>query len=117
LIDEPYLESFFEILSIPPLLNNLPNTAKKIDKILDSEIISNRDGRAWWYQIHWKEKSPAKDTWLDHSDLQHIDSYVLEHYESFFTPDSMGSSSLPPKENDENIEAHARPKRKFQHVY
>ena len=47
-----------------------------------------------------ERETPAEDTWLDHSDLQQIDPYILEQYESSFALDSTKLSSLPLGEND-----------------
>ena len=44
LVNVPSFEPFYESFSLHPLPNNHPNIAEKIDKILDDEIISNRDG-------------------------------------------------------------------------
>ena len=116
MVDEPTPEPFSEGPPFPPLPDINPNTTENIDKILDDEIISTRDGGTRRYLIRWKGKSPAEDTWLDRSELQQIDPDLLEYYESYFTRDSTESSSLPPGENDEDM-ASARPKRRFDHVY
>jgi len=44
LVDEPTPEPFSERLPLSPLLDINLNTTEKIDKILDDEIISTRDG-------------------------------------------------------------------------
>ena len=116
LVDEPTLEPFYEGPRLPPLPDINPNTSEHIDKILDDEIISTRDGGTRRYLIRWKGKSPAEDTWLDRSELQQIDPDLLEYYESSFTRDSTESSSLSYGENDEDM-ASACPKRRFDHVY
>ena len=99
LVDEPTPELFSEGPPLP-LPDISPNTTENIDKILDDEIISTRDGGTQRYLICWKGKSPAENTWLDRSELHQIDPYLLEYYESFFTRDSTESISLPPGKID-----------------
>ena len=45
LVDESSHEPIFERPSLPPLQGILPNTAHKVDKILDYEIITTSDVR------------------------------------------------------------------------
>ena len=80
-----------------------PNTTDIINKILEHEIITTRYDGVRRYLICWKEKILAENTWLNQADLQRIDLDVLEQYESAFTTNSTGSSSLPPEENDADI--------------
>jgi len=58
--------------------------------------------------IHWKGKAPTEDTWLDRGDLRLIDPDALELYESASTPNSTGSSFLPPMKNDADIKTKTR---------
>ena len=44
LVDEHELESVFKSPTLPPLSNILPITARKINKILEDEIIATKDG-------------------------------------------------------------------------
>jgi len=54
--DEPSLEPISERLSLPPLLNILPNTVDQIYKIMDDEIITTEDSGivSIWFDV--KEK-------------------------------------------------------------
>ena len=101
LLEEP--EPIFESPSLPPLPDITSLKADDIDNILDDEVISTRDGGIHRYLVRWKNKLPAEDTWLDHSELQRIAPDLLEYYEGRITADSTESSSLPPGENDEDM--------------
>jgi len=90
LIDELEPEPISESPTLPPLLNILLNTAEKVDKTLDDEIITTKDGKIRRYLIRWKGKAPSDDTWIDWSDLQRIDPDVLEWYVSLSLPDLTG---------------------------
>lgn len=48
---------------------SLPNLVEQIDKIIEDETISTKDGGTWWYLIRWKEKTSVDDTWADRGDL------------------------------------------------
>jgi len=69
MVDESSLEPFSERHPLPLLPDTSPNTTENIDKILDDEIIFTRDGGTRRHLVCWKGKSPAEDTWLDHSEL------------------------------------------------
>ena len=103
LVDESTPELFSERPPLFSLSDISHNVTENIDKILDDEIISTRDGETRRYLVCWERESLAKDTWLNRSKLQQIDPDLLEYYESFFTPDSTESSSLPPEENEEDM--------------
>jgi len=49
--DESSHELISERLSLPSLLNILPNTVDQIDKIVDNEIITTQNGRTRKYLI------------------------------------------------------------------
>jgi len=51
LIDELEPEPISESPTLPPLLNILLNTAEKVDKTLDDEIITTKDGKIRRYLI------------------------------------------------------------------
>ena len=55
LVDEPTPELFSEGTPLPPLSDISPNTTENIDKILDYEIISTRDGGTRRYLKAGKE--------------------------------------------------------------
>ena len=82
--------------SLPLLQDILPNTANKVDKILDVEIIATGNGETRRYMVRWKGKAPIDDSW--------IDSAAVERYKSISILDSTGSSLLPPDENDGDIQ-------------
>ena len=49
--DEPSLEPISERHSFPPLSNILPNIVDQIDKIVDDDIITIKDGRTRKYLV------------------------------------------------------------------
>ena len=81
--------------SLSPLQDILPNTANKVDKILDDEIIATGNGETRRYMVRWKGKAPINDSWIDPA--------AVERYKSISTLDSTGSSLLPHGENDGDI--------------
>ena len=105
LVDKPSSELFSEIFSLPSLPDTHSTTIDKVDKLLDDEIMATKFNGTRMYLIRWKEKVPIENTWLDWGELQRMDSDALEQYESASTPNSMGSSFLPPGENDANIQS------------
>ncbi|KAI0491510.1 hypothetical protein KFK09_025770 [Dendrobium nobile] len=110
--NELYVTPPGEIPGLPPLPNlpHLPR-AEKIETILDDEIISTKDGGRQRYLVHWEGTPETEDTWIDREELQRLDPDLLELYESFHSTHSTESSSLPPGENDEDID------RRFRRVY
>ena len=44
LVDKPSPKPIYESPSLPPFPDMLPNIADKVDKILDNEIITTKDG-------------------------------------------------------------------------
>jgi len=101
--DESSLKPISKKQSLSPLSNILPNTVDQIDKIVDDEIITTKDGGTRKYLVRWKGKSPTDDSWIDRSELQNIDPDILEQYESFSFSNSTESSSFQLGENDADI--------------
>ena len=80
--DEPSIELISERPSLLLLSNILSNTVDQIDKIVNDEIITIKDGETRKYLIRCKEMPPIDDSWIDRSELQKIDPDILEQYES-----------------------------------
>jgi len=60
--DEPPLDPISEKHFFPPFSNILPNTVDQIDKIMDNEIITTKDGGTRKYLVRWKGKPPTYDS-------------------------------------------------------
>ena len=101
-LDELSLEPISKRPSLPTLQNRLPNTMGQIDKIVDDEIITTKDGGTRKYLVRWKEKFPTDDSRIDRSELRKINPDILEQYESS-SSNSTKSSSFQPGENDADI--------------
>ena len=71
---EPSSERHF-LISLP---NILPYKVDQIDKIVNDEIITTKDGVTRKNLVRWKRKPPTDDSWLDRSELQKIDLDILE---------------------------------------
>ena len=118
--NESSLEPIPERHSLPPLSNINPNTVDQIDKIVDDEIISIKDGGTCKYLVRWKEKPPTNDLWIYQSELQKINLDILEQYESSFSSNLTESSSFQPEENDADImkpKRNSKPNSKGRKVY
>ena len=74
---------------------------QRVDKILEDETITTKSGGTHMYLIRWKAKAPTIDLRLDRGDLQRIDPVQG----NTISPDSTGSSFLPPWENDADIQS------------
>jgi len=65
LVDKPSPEPFSDNHSLPSLSNTHPNTAERVDKILEDEIVPTKSGGTCKYLIGWKGKASTEDIWLD----------------------------------------------------
>ena len=101
LIDKPSSKKFSESSPLSPHPNTYPITTERVDKILEDETITIKFGGTHMYLICWKEKAPTIDLRLDRGDLQRIDPVQG----NTISPDSTGSSFLPPWENDADIQS------------
>jgi len=113
--DEPSLEPISERHSLPSLSNILPNTVDQIDKIVNDEIITTKDGGTHKYLARLKVKPPTDDSWIYRSELQKINPDILEQHESSSFSNSTESSSFQPGENDTDImkpKSNSKPKSK-----
>ena len=103
LIDKPELKPIFEGPSLTPLPDILTNTTKKVDKVIDDEIITPKMVGLNDTWSGGKKKNTNWWCWIDRSNLLRIDPDALKRYESISTPNPTGSRTLPPRENDVDI--------------
>ncbi|PKA66487.1 hypothetical protein AXF42_Ash003141 [Apostasia shenzhenica] len=65
---------------------------KKIEQILDDQIISTRYRENQRYLVRWKGLSSSEDSWIIRNKLRQLDPDLLERYCSGVDPYSTGSS-------------------------
>ena len=104
LLDEPFHEPIFERLLLLSLSQIQPtHMAEQIDKIIDDQIVSIRDGVYHRFLVYWKGLSDSDNTWINREELQRLDSDRLDHYESRKSSHSTELSFSQPRGNDVNI--------------
>ena len=81
----------------------------QIDKIVDDEIITTKDGRTHKYLVRWKEKPPTNDSWIDHSELQKIDPDIWSSIRVLLPQTQQNRVLLQPGENDADIMKSSKP--------
>jgi len=83
LLNKPSPEPTFERPSLPPLSQRKSNhTTEQINKIINDQIVSTRDGGYQKFLVRWKGLTASVSSWIDRVELQWLDSDCLEHYES-----------------------------------
>ncbi|KAL8133333.1 hypothetical protein AgCh_008699 [Apium graveolens] len=86
--------------SIAPLrLPPASNVRDEIEDIVDTTIVSTRNGGYQKYLVKWKDKPWSDCTWISDEEFQHLDLDLYNKYHSF---NSSESSFSKPGRNDAN---------------